>query len=216
MLFARSISKPLNRMVTPWWEHSEGFSAEPRAWIAHQGRYIKALLAWLDHRGVSSPCIWSREIAKSKGPHSHILLHVPSHLAADFNEFAVQAGNFGDRVFAADSKPVVVSGGWPWEETGAETPAQQAALLKYAFKDIPADAHVGGVKIAEAIGFRPEHNSGPVMGKRVGVHRSISKAARVAAGFADITTLEGLRAALPTGEDARRQRRNQVGVSRHV
>jgi hypothetical protein len=208
--YAKHIGKPLNRMITLWSKHSRGFSSEPRAWIAHQGRYIKALLAWLHHRGVSAPYLAIREYGDVKLAHSHILCHVPTHLAESFNEFAVQAGNFEDCPAGSDNRPVVMSGGWPWEETGAETPAQRAGLLRYCLKDISPTARVGGVLIAASLGIDPEHNTKLIEGKRISVHRGIGQAARQEAGWRELSTLAELRAALPTGEDARRERRRKA------
>ena len=216
MLMARQLGKPLNRHVTVWWQHSKGFDPSPRAWIAHQGRYIKALLAWLQHRGSSSPSITVREWGDVKLAHSHILLHVPAHLAEAFSEFAVQAGNFDGCPDGIDNRPVVVSGGWPWEESGAETPAQQAGLIRYIAKDIALKARIGGVLVADALGIVPQHNTKLIEGKRVSIHRGIGRAARQEAGWRELTTIADLRAALPTGEEARQERRQKAHLLREA
>jgi hypothetical protein len=214
--FAKHLDKPLNRHVTVWWKHSAGFDPAPRAWIAHQGRYIKALLAWLAHRGTASHYIATREYGDVKGAHSHILIHVPTDLAAAFSDFAVQAGNFNGCPAGGDNRPVVVSGGWKWEETGSETPAQRAAILRYALKDISPKARAGGVLIADALAIAPEHNTRLIEGKRISIHRSIARAARQEADWHELSTLAELRAALPTREDARRERRQQAKALREA
>jgi hypothetical protein len=214
--FAKHLNKPLNRHITVWWKHSAGFSPEPRAWIAHQGRYLKSLLAWLAHRGTASHYIATREYGDAKGAHSHILIHVPTDLAAAFDDFIVAAGNFDGCPDGIHNRPVVMTGGFPWEKTGAETPAQRAAILRYVLKDISPRARVGGVLIAEALVFKPEANTKLIEGKRVSVHRSIGHAARQEADWHELSTLSELRAALPTGEDAKRERRQQAKAQREA
>lgn len=214
MRMARHLGRPLNRHLTVWWTHSRGFDPSARAWIEHQGRYLKALMAWLLHRGVPSHYIAVREWGDVKRAHSHVMLHVPANLAEAFNDFAVLAGNFEGCPDGIDNRPVVMSGGWPWEETGAETPAQQAGLIRYSAKDISPKHRVGGVLVAEALEIIPQHNTQLIEGKRLSVHRNIGKAARQEAGFPDLSTLAEVRAALPTGEDAKRERRQKARVNR--
>jgi hypothetical protein len=212
--YANSLGHTPLWMLTVWWKYSAGFNAEPRTWIAHQGRYLKSLLAWLAHRGVASHYIAVREYGDVKLAHSHILIHVPTDLAAAFYDFSVEAGNFEGCPAGSDNRPVTMVGGWPPEPTGAKTPAQRAGLLRYCFKDISPAARVGGVLIADALGIRPQHNTKIIEGKRVSIHRSIGRAARQEAGWHELSTLPELRAALPTGDDARRERRQMAKAQR--
>jgi hypothetical protein len=217
MLFARDhLAAPLNRHLTIWWQHSEGFAPDPRAWMAHQGRLLKRMDAWQLHRGIPIPKLWVREIGDVKGPHTHVLFSMPAEHVDAFLDFIVEAGKFTNCPAGSDNRPVVITGGWPQDRDGAVTLAQQAGLIRYLSKGMSPAQKIGGKVVADALGIVPKANSAPLEGKPYSLHRSISSKARADAGWIDTVCLDDLRAALPTGEDARRQRRNQVGVSRHA
>ena len=216
MLFARDrLSAPLNRHMTIWWRHSEGFSPEPRTWIAHQGRLLKRMDAWQQHRGIPTAKIAVREIGNIKLWHTHVLFSMPAEHVDAFLGFIVECGKFSHCDDPAN-RPVVITGGWPEDRDGAVSPAQQAGLIRYLAKGMSPKQKIGGKVVADALDIKPKANSAPLEGKPYSLHRSISRKARADAGWIDTVDLASLRAALPTGEDTRRQRRNQVGASRHV
>jgi len=75
-------------------------------------------------------------------------------------------------------------------------------------KTLSPRAYLDGVRIIDALGIR-HHAACTILGKRSGVSESLNRAARARAGWQELETLPELRAALPTGEETRKERRRE-------
>lgn len=78
---AYAIGLPFNRHLTVHWGKAGLRDAEA---AAATGRLIKLIREWVQKRGGSTAYAWMREEGPYKGPHSHILLHVPAGLSLAF------------------------------------------------------------------------------------------------------------------------------------
>ncbi len=182
-------------------EQSEGFDGDdPRAYLARQGRILARVREWLLCRGLPAHCLWVREVSPRYGrAHSHILLPLPPELRDDLAELVRRAGRLRD---IPGNRAVVVSTNG---DRGIGTPASRAGVLRDFLKTMSPKARLNGVPIMPALGVRPRAPC-TIHGKRSGTFESLGRAARAAAGWRELETLSELRAALPTGEEARKER----------
>lgn len=93
-------------------------------------------------------------------------------------------------------------------ERGINTPASRAGVLRDLLKTMAPKARLNGVPIMSALGIRHRAPC-TILGKRSGMSQSLSHASRAAAEWRELETLPELRAALPTGEEARKDRHRE-------
>jgi hypothetical protein len=188
--FARSVSTPLTAHVTIIWNRAPGFSQ--RRWASVQTRLLHRLRGWLARRKVPVAWAFVRENVRGRGPHTHLLLHVPPErwaaICPDLRAYLIQAGGF--RI----PRAVLITGdrrGTP----GMVTHAQNVGLIRYLSKGIDPDIVLpmpgGAMWLTDLLGVVPERQA-PVLGKRVGASETIGPRARAAAGWAETRDIAAL------------------------
>jgi hypothetical protein len=185
--------------------------ADPRAYLALQGRILRAVQRWLTAKGLPAFCIWIREIGPRYGQaHTHVLLPVPPHLRSDLAELIRHTGRLED---TSNNRAVVITpekDRWTGEPDtkGMHTRAMRAGVMRDMLQTLSPRAYLDGVSVLLALGIR--HRSPCVIyGKRSGGSENLGRKARAAAGWQELVTLPELRAALPTGDEARKARQKQ-------
>ncbi len=182
-------------------EQSEGFDAsDPRAYLARQGRILCRVRDWLRSRGLPAHWLWARELGPRYGmAHTHVLLPLPPELRGELAGVIRRAGRLHD---LPNNRAVVVQTNG---DRGVNTPAARAGVLRDLLKTMAPKARLDGVPIMPALGVRHRAPCA-ILGKRSGTSESLSRTARARAGWRELETLAELHAALPTGEEARKER----------
>ncbi|SDB75052.1 hypothetical protein [Belnapia rosea] len=195
MAFAAARGTPLTVHATFHLRFAEGFTEA--SWASFQTTFLDKIARWLKRRGIPVAYAWTRECGPVKGPHLHLLLHLPCAHWKAFKRFVIFAGRFQES--DGVSQAVVLSGAkWGmWKET------MQAGALRYLLKSLDASAST-----LEALGIRPEATC-PVMVKRCGVSTTLAQKARREARWIELRSLPELHGRLNPANN------NQVEV-RHA
>jgi hypothetical protein len=197
-MFAAWRKHPFTVCATIRWDTStNAFDPSPRAWIVRQGRLFERMSRWLERNGIPVSYAWTREVSRTRIPHSHILLHLPFKHWTEFRAFMVESGGFRDGVKPFD--PVYLEGG----EYGTYSLPMRAGKLKYLLKGMNTtetfrDATNGRtVNLMDALRVdnRDEERM-PLAGKRTGVSRTLDRLARAVAGWQELLTVKELHRAL--------------------
>jgi hypothetical protein len=178
--FARHQGEPLNQYIVIPWKNASEFSGETRDWLVRQSQLLISCAAWMRYRRIQIRYVWSREINTSRDPQTNLFVHVPPTYREEFRAFLDKIAGFS----------------CIWDKDRADTPAQQAAVLRRMCGTISPTEHIGGVGLADGLGIKPLLKSLPVFGKRCGCHRSVDRKARREAAWNELTALPALHAAL--------------------
>jgi hypothetical protein len=183
-------------------DQSDGFNAaDPRAYMALQGRILAAVCRFLRCRGLPTCHLWVREIRPRYGDeHTHVLLPLPPEHRDALTDLIYRVGRLHD---TANNRAVVITTNGP---RGIDTPASRAGTLRDLLKTMSPRARLlNGERVMPALGI---NNRAPctILGKRSGTSQSLSRATRKRAGWRELETLHELRSVLPTGEEAKRER----------
>lgn len=182
--FAKQIGLPLNTHITVTWNRAPGFSL--KVWSERETRLRQALGRWLERRGVQAVSAYVRENCRGRGPHTHLLIHLPQdrwhELAAELHPFLLRSGGFhwdnGVRITGdARGTPGMVT----WRQT--------TGLFRYLAKGIDPKALVllgtEPVFLSDLLGVRPEPLATVAL-KRVGTCEALGPKARKAAGWKEL------------------------------
>jgi hypothetical protein len=192
-------------------EQSADFDPDPRAYLALQGRILKAVKRWLKQRHLPEQFLWVRENA-SYGAHTHILIRLPPEHRTAIEQRIRQAGRLHD---TSNNRAVVIkperdkATGKP-DERGMHTRAMRCGVLLDLLKTMSPRAQRDGIPLMPALGVR--HRAPCVIhGKRSGTSQTINAAARAAASWTELTAPAELRAVLggviEAGKKDRQRRR---------
>jgi hypothetical protein len=100
---------------------------------------------------------------------------------------------------------------------GIWTPASRAGVMRDLLETMSPKARVDGKPVMPALEVHNKRQRPcTVHGKRSGTSLNIGAAARAAAGWHELERLDELRAVLPTGDDARRERNQERQRRRRV
>lgn len=168
--FAARTNRPLNRFVSISWSLADGDN-DPRrrgALLQERARH------WLKRKGHDLASIYVHEHDKAKGPHTHIVAHIPQGLGAEFER----------------NLPRWI-GGLPVERMLDVRPADEGAVL-YMLKDVNPNDHPG---LGIPRGHRLKRSTRPIRGKRCGTSQALGPAAR-RRGAAALDVVRGLAARL--------------------
>lgn len=194
--FASDQRMPLTALVTIHLRLAEQF--RPEDWSSFQTTLLDKMGRWLQRQKLSVAFAWCREDGPRKGPHLHLLVHLPhSHWGA-FHRYLTYAGRF--HANDESGKAIVITGG----KFGMLVETMQAGALRYCLKSLAAPS-----SILEALGIRPQATR-PVPFKRCGISTTIAQKARKAAGWIERTSFPELAAHLHPVND------NQAGAVRHA
>jgi hypothetical protein len=190
-------------------EQSQGFDpANPRAYLALQGRILHRIQDWLRSRDLPAHFLWVREVAPRYGhQHTHVLMPLPPELKEELAELIHRVGGLYD---TPNNRAVVVEANRLHGNKGIWTPASRAGVMRDLLKTMSSRARVNGKQVMPALEVRNKgQRPGTVLGKRSGTSVNIGVAARAAAGWRELEKLDELRAVLPTGKDAQKERRRE-------
>lgn len=193
---------------TPWahiiavLDQSEHCVDAPRDYLALQGRVLHAVKRWLREKQLPAHYLWCREIGPRYGmAHTHILVPLSPDLAPALADLIYRVGRLHD---VPGNRAVVIRTNG---SRGINTPASRAGVLRDFLKTMSPKAKQANSPIMPALGV---DNRGQkpctIFGKRTGTSESLSQKARANAGWRELTSLPALRAALPTGKEAKRER----------
>jgi hypothetical protein len=186
--FAASQGHRLTAHVTIHLRLAEGFT--PERWATFQTDLFDKMSRWLKRQGLPVAFIYTREDGPKKGPHVHLLIHLPLNRWGAFKRFMLYAGRF--QASDAGGKAIVIEGG----RFGMFAETMRAGALKYLLKTLEASTTT-----LEALGLRPQPTR-PVMLKRCGVSVTIAQKARKEAGWVDMKSFPELHAHLhPAAND---------------
>lgn len=186
--FATAQGCSLTAHVTIHFRLAEGFT--PETWATFQTKLLDKASRWLKRRGLPVAFVWTREDGPRKGPHLHLLVHLPHAHWAAFHRFLIYAGRF--QVSDAGGKAIVITGG-SW---GMMAQTMRSGALRYILKSLEASTST-----LDALGIRQQPTR-PVMLKRCGVSTTIAQKARQEAGWVDMRTFPELHAHLhPAAND---------------
>jgi len=182
---------------------SENDISDPRQYLDLQGHILRRIREWLLSRGLPAHLIWVREIGpRYREHHTHVLLPLPPELRSDIADLIRRVGQLHD---TSNNRAVDIRTN---RDRGINTPAARAGVLRDLLKTMAPRARLNGVPITPALGIR-HHAACTILGKRSGTSESLNRAARARAGWVELETLPELRAALPTGEETRKERRRE-------
>jgi hypothetical protein len=189
-------------------DQSEDFEPDPRGYLALQGRILHRVGGWLRSRGLPGHFLWVREIGPRYGQqHTHLLLPLPPELGEDLAALIRRVGRLQD---TSNNPAVYVQLNRRQGNTGIITLASRAGIMRDFLKTMSPKAKLQGIPIMPALALdNRKQKPCTVYGKRSGTSASLGRAARAAAGWRELVTLAELRAALPTGAEARRDRNQQ-------
>jgi hypothetical protein len=115
------------------------------------------------------------------------------------------------------SRAVVVEANRLHGSKGIWTPASRAGVMRDLLKTMSPRARVNGKPVMPALEVHNKRQRPcTILGKRSGTSTNIGTAARAAAGWHELERLDELRAVLPTGDDARRERNQERQRRRRV
>ncbi|HYI82123.1 MAG TPA: hypothetical protein VEX11_02805 [Acetobacteraceae bacterium] len=197
-------------------QQSEHDISDPRQYLALQGRILARIREWLLSLGLPAHHLWVREIGPRYGHHhSHVLLPLPPELRPDLANLIRRVGKLHD---TSNNRAVVITPErhrWDIEPDtrGLHTRAQRAGIVRDMCKTLSPRAHLDGVRIIDALGIRHRAQC-TIAGKRSGLSQTLCRTARARAGWQELETLPDLRAALPTGKEARKER-NRANTRRY-
>jgi hypothetical protein len=173
---------PLNRHVTL---HLEKLGVAAGDGAAAIGVFLKLHRQFLASRGFPFACVWVREDDAgdgSKGPHVHVLMHVPPDAAPavtrrqkrwlriasgkPYRAGGLHTSRIGGTVRAAEAAPAIYR-------------VNLAAVVAYLLKGIEPGA-------AAALALPRHGEGGRVIGKRCGWSENIGAAARRRAGVSEV------------------------------
>jgi hypothetical protein len=194
--FAAAEGHPLTALVTIHLRLAERF--RPEDWAAFQTRLLDKMSRWLQRQRLPVAFAWVREDGPRKGPHLHLLLHLPYSHWGVFHRYLIFAGRF--QFSDKGGKAIVITGG----RFGMLVERMQAGALRYCLKSLDASANT-----FTALGLRP-YSTNPVPLKRCGVSATIGRKARKEAGWIERTSFPDLAAQLHPAND------NVAEAARHA
>lgn len=177
-------------------EQSEDFEPAPRAYLALQGRILKAIKRRLKQLHLPEHYLWLREEA-SFGEHSHVLIRLPPEHRAELELLIRKTGKLRD---ISNNRAVVITPerdratGKP-DTRGMHTRAQRSGVMLDWLKTMAPRAQHDRTPIMQALGVRHRAPC-TIHGKRCGTSANLGRADRAAAGWKDLETDAELRAAL--------------------
>jgi hypothetical protein len=187
--YAAAHGMPLTAHVTIHFRLAEGFTRE--AWARFQTRLLDKASRWLKRQGVPVAFVWTREDGPRKGPHLHLLIHLPRRLWGAFHRFLLSAGRF--QTADGTSEAIVISGG----QWGMLVETMRAGALRYVLKSLSASPGT-----LDALGIRP-HATKPMLLQRCGVSNTLSQKARRESGWIELKSIPELHAQLNPANDNR-------------
>jgi len=186
---------------------------DPRPYLDLQAKVFRSIRDFLAQHGIPWRCVWTRECGpRYSRMHTHALLFGPPTLSPDLANLIRRVGGLHERdVFISSNR-----------NRGITTRAARAGVIRDLFECVSPRSADQGVSVWQAFGIDARRKKRcTILGKRTGTSESIGFAARRAAGWVDLTTLDQLRTVLPTKEEARRtsnrsykQRKRAGGPSR--
>ena len=163
--YADQIGLPLNRHLTITWELAQCVGRVQDIQTRFLARYAK----WICYHGSKPTYVWAIENGPVWGYHSHILIHVPSHLYKNFRKM-VPRWIDGEPDQSGHTKtylPTQVRYGF-----GISRWNRLKGVVCYILKGVESEA-------ANLLGIDPRPDkAGIVFGKRCGTSENIGRAAR--------------------------------------
>jgi hypothetical protein len=163
--YADQIGLPLNRHLTITWELAQCIGRVQDFQVKFFERYAK----WIRYHGGIPAYVWAIENGSVWGHHSHILVHIPSHLYWDFKKMAPRWID-GEPDQSGHTKTF-----WPEQIRygfGVNRWNSLKGVVRYILKGVESEwACLFGIEP------RPD-KAGIVFGKRVGTSQNIGRAAR--------------------------------------
>lgn len=173
-VFTAQEHRPLNRHTTVHFD-AAGI-ADP---VGALRSYMKLARDWLRTQGAPFAYIWVRESGTAKGEHAHILMHVPSHLVA---QFARRERGWRKRIGAAPGKGAFHSTpigrsyrhGEMGIQYGQSYAGALAGMIGYLVKG-------GEPRAVETLSLSRVEPGGELWGKRSATSENIGRSARESA-----------------------------------
>lgn len=185
--FSASLGQPLTAHVTLHLRLVEGFHEE--AWAEFQSALLDRASRWLKRQGLPVAFAWVRESGSKKGPHLHLLIHLPHQHWGAFHRFLSFTGRF--QASDESGEAIVITGG-SW---GMYVPTMRSGVLRYLLKSLEASAST-----VAALGLRQQPTR-PVPLKRCGVSTTLAQKARREAGWVELRSIPELHAHLHPAND---------------
>lgn len=165
---AHVIGLPFNRHLTVHWGKAGLHDAQA---AAATGRLIKLMREWVRKRGGATAYAWLREEGPYKGPHSHILLHMPEGLSLAFTRrWYKRVTGWTAKVPRFAVKSVCIGGTARAGFSGSDWYlANLAYVVGYLLKGSDASTGV-------ALGLDEHSLGGSIVGKRMSICTSLKGA----------------------------------------
>ena len=186
--YAKSAGLALNAQITVTWQNARSFEIE--SWAEIQTAFFDKMSRHLKEHGVTPAFIWTRERQHGKGPHTHGGIHLGPKPASIVRDLKRQL----DSKFGFDEMGIKLDIG----KFGLMKNTMRTGMLRYALKALAhADFRYTGIgseteNIGHLLGIGHRGSQGMISIKRAGASQNITKAARKAAGWAEIRELERL------------------------
>jgi hypothetical protein len=188
LAFARNTGRPLNALLTIAWDDSRLF--QEANWPRFQTTVLDQTSRQLKGYGIAAAFVWTRERARVRGAHTHVLIHLgkkPAEIAVCLRDYLI------DRFEFAPAGIDFTMNGF-----GAHTPAMQGGLLRYVLKGFDHSAfrydlvegrteNIGGLLSLDHRG-----QQGMVAIKRAGVSQNLGTTSRKANGWLEISNCDAL------------------------
>jgi hypothetical protein len=193
--------------ITLHWQCAPGFT--DASWQSRLRRFIDKLKRWVARRGIPYALAWINENGFEYGQHTHVMLHLPHPkgaegktafraTVAELEAWIIETENLAiDKVdrFGKPWSPVMITGG----PIGMRTRKRRAGLCRYLLKSLdPNDVAYTGAGAeprAAILNVEPRHRARPLPSgvRRFRASRNLGIAARRAAGWRELVSIEELR-----------------------
>jgi len=193
--------------ATLHWRCNPAF--DPSTWGRRLTRFLDKLRRWLKRQDIPVAFAWVNEVGREYGEHTHLVLHVPKPRRGAIGAFNAFKASLHAWIMETEGfNPAQVDRfGKPWPAVkitgaryGIHNRRMRSGLCKYLLKGIdPKDlayTGYGAEPRAASLGIRPRRNAAPILNQRFGASRSLGPAARRAAGWVELRSLEELHARL--------------------
>lgn len=187
--FSASAGTPINNLLTVAWKDQPNF--RDLTWHGLERRFLQGMSHWLRRNGVEPTYTYFRENVAGRGPHNHVLLHLPAMQAHDLR---LNLSRFLLNSFRFNAPGAV----------NIKSAPGPIGLVKYAAKALdPTETFLHGdgiISLVEFLGIKPEKQAAVPI-QRVGCTHNLGWKQRSEAGFVDIGDILALqRAFAPKGK----------------
>ena len=163
--YADQIGLPLNRHLTITWELAQCVGRVQDI----QTRFLERYAKWVRYHGSNPAYVWVIENGSVWGYHSHIMIHVPSHLYTDFKKMLPRwidgEPDLSGHTRTCMPKPIKYG-------FGINRWNRLKGVVRYILKGVESEA-------ANLLKINPRPDkAGIVFGRRVGTSENIGQAAR--------------------------------------